>query len=140
MNKQLKYATIAASFIAALSNQASACVSIFGPCADAELPMSASSFQINAKGGPTLINPTANAAILQSAAQGCSRRGYNQFVIAGTQTSASAPPIRYFQAWGEGNGIYGNSVNVPPRQATTAVIQCVRQGGLDVRKYMNANE
>lgn len=140
MAKQFKYAMIAASFTAFITNQANACVSIFGPCADAELPMSESSFQVNARGGPTLINPTANSAILQSAAQGCSRRGYKQFVIAGTQTGAAGPPIKYLQAWGEGNGIYGNSVAIPPRQATTAVIQCVRHGGLDVRRYMNANE
>lgn len=102
--------------------------------------MSGSSFQVNARGGPSLISPSANPAILQSAAQGCMRRGFPQFVIAGTQEGYAGPPIRYFNAWGDGNGIYGNSVAIPPRRATTAIVQCVRSGGVAVRQYLNANE
>lgn len=135
--RKILLTTLAAILV---TNPAVACISIFSSCADEELPMSASSFEVHARGGPTLINPSANGAILQSAAQGCARRGFSQFVVASTQEGYVNPPMQVFQAYGYGNGIYGNSVAMPARRSTNAVIQCVRQGGVSVRQYLNAND
>lgn len=120
---------------------ASACIAFLGPCADDELPMSGDTFQVHAKGSGILFGTSPNPAVLQSAAQGCMRRGYSQFVIAGAQNGEVYNQSRFFNAWGDGaGGIYGNSFAPPPRQTTTAVIRCVRVGGIDARQYVNAND
>jgi hypothetical protein len=98
-------------------------------------------FQVNAKGGGWLTGPSPNPAVLQSAAQGCARRGYPQFIIAGAQSGHTDSGFRYHNFWPNGyGGAYGTSANVPPRQTTNAVIKCVRAGGIAVQQYLSAND
>jgi hypothetical protein len=138
MNKSLLLLTTIAITAAP---PAFACIALFGPCADAELPMSADTFQVNAKGGGWLINPSPNDAVLQSAARGCAARGYPQFIIAGAQSGHTDSGFRYYNFWLNGyGGAYGTSANVPPRQTTSAVIKCARAGGISVQQYLSAND
>ena len=126
---------IAASLAA---SPASACIALFSPCAD-DLPMAADSFQVHAVAGGWLTGPSPNPAVLESAAQGCARRGFPQFIIAGAQNGQIYNQYRFFNAWGNGYGISGNSISPPPRRTTTALVKCVRAGGLSTAQYLNAN-
>lgn len=124
----------------AIATPASACVGLFGPCADDELPLDQSTFQVYAKGGGWLTGPSPAPAVLQAASQGCLRRGFPQFVIAGAQNGETYNTFRAFNAFGSQYGVYGFSASPPPRRTTTAVIRCVRQGGIDARQYQSAND
>ena len=69
-HKMIKHLILTTTIAIAAATPAFACIALFGPCADDELPMSGDSFQVKVKGGGWLTGPSPNPAVLQSAAQG----------------------------------------------------------------------
>jgi hypothetical protein len=136
----IKRTVLAAALVVAVVSPVSACVSLFTACADSEMPMSPDTFSVDARAGGWLFNSSPAPALLQAASRGCQSRGYPQFLITNAQTGFADSNFRVFNVWGGRYGAYGTSASVPAKKTASAIVRCVKSGGLDVRTYSSANE